>query len=110
MLNAMLLHKPMQNVLVFDILTDFTLFSLVCLTFYYKMCGTMTFYIKQRKFSLNFKVFILITIYLVFCPKNKTFVVMAQKFSTKRSYWIKYCESLGLLVHFILFIICITSL
>ena len=35
--NAMFLHQPLQNVLIFDILTDFTLFFLVCLKFYYKM-------------------------------------------------------------------------
>ena len=46
--NAMLLHQPLQNVLIFNILTDFTLFLLVCLKFYYKTCGTMTFYIKQK--------------------------------------------------------------
>ena len=90
--NAMLLHQPLQNV------TDFTLFLLVCLKFYYKTCGAMTFYIKQYEnllcflfdsfltcnvlkitcsipiedFSLNFKVFILITTCLVFCLKKKT--------------------------------------
>ena len=98
--NAMLLHQPSENVLIFDILTDFTLFLLLCL----KTCGTMTFYIKQHEnllcflfdlfltcnvlkitcsipmedFSLNFKVFILITTCLVLCLKNKTFVVMMQ--------------------------------
>ena len=34
--NAMLLHQPLQNVLIFNVLTDFTLFLLVCLKFYYK--------------------------------------------------------------------------
>ena len=33
-----------------------------------------------------------------------------QKFSPKGSYWIKHCESLSFLVHFILFIICIIFL
>ena len=102
--NPLLLHQPIQNVLIFNILTDFTLFLLVCLKFYYKMCGTMTFYIKQHEkllwflldsfltcnvftcsipmedFSLNFKDFILITIYLVICLTNMTFVVTAKKF------------------------------
>ena len=64
----------------------------------------------SMELSLNFKVFILITIYLVFCLKNKTFVVTAQKFYTKGSYWIKPCTSLSFLVHFILFTSCITSL
>ena len=85
--SAVLLHRPLQNVLVFDVLTDFTLLLLVCLKFYYKTCGTMTFYIKQHEnllcfsfdsfltcnvlkitcsipmedFSLNFKVFFIIT-------------------------------------------------
>ena len=69
----------------------------------------MTFYIKQHEnllcflfdsfltcyvlkitrsipiedFSLNFKVFILITTCLVFCLKNKTFIVTVQKFCPK---------------------------
>ena len=89
--DAMLLHQSLQNVLIFNILTDFTLFLLVCLKFYYKAFGTMTFHIKQHEnvlcflfdsfltcnvlkitcciameeISLNFKVFILITTYLV---------------------------------------------
>ena len=135
MFNVMLLHQPLQIVLVFNILTDFTLFLLVCLKFYYKICGIMTFYIKQHEnflwflfdlfltcnvlkvtcsipmedFSLNFKVFILITICLVFCLKNMI-VVMVQKFCPKGSYMIKPCESLSFLVHFILFAICITFL
>ena len=97
--NAILLHQPLKNVLIFNILTDFTLFLLVCLKFSYKTCGTMTFYIKQHEnlpcflfdsfltcnflkitcsipmedFSLNFKVFILITTCLFVCLKNKTF-------------------------------------
>ena len=52
--NAMLLHQPLQNVLIFNILTDFTLFLLVCLKFYYKTCGTMTFDIKQHENILFF--------------------------------------------------------
>ena len=44
---AMFLHQPLQKVLVINILTDFTLFLLVSLKFYYKTCGTMTFYIKH---------------------------------------------------------------
>ena len=34
--NAMLLHQPLQNVLIFNVLTYFTLFLLVCLKFHYK--------------------------------------------------------------------------
>ena len=73
--NAMFLHQLLQKVLIFNILADFTLFVLVYLKFYYKMSGTMTFYIKHREnllrfifddFSLNFKVFILFTTCLVF--------------------------------------------
>ena len=134
--NAMLLHQPLQNVLIFNILTDFTLFLLVCLKFYYKTCGTITFYIKQHEnflcflldsfltcnvlkitcsipiedFSLNFKVFILITTSLVFCLKNKTLVVTVQKFCPKGCYWTKPWESLSFLVHYIVFAICITFL
>ena len=54
--NAMLLHQPLQNVLIFNILTDFTLFLLVCLKFYfyYKTCGITTFYIKQYENLLWF--------------------------------------------------------
>ena len=85
LLDSMLLHKPIQSVLIFHILTDFTLF---CLKLYYRLCGTMSFYINQHKnllwflldsfltcnvlkitcsipmedLSLNFKVSILITI------------------------------------------------
>ena len=128
--NAILLHQPLQNVLIFNILTDFTLFLLVCLKSYYKTCGTMTFCVKQHEnllwflydsfltcnvlkitcsismeFRLNFKVFILITICLVLCRKNKTFVV---KFCPKGSFCIKPCESLSFVVHFILFAVCIT--
>ena len=49
--NAMFLHEPSQNVLIFNILTDFTLFLLVCLKFYYKTSGTMIFYIKYHETS-----------------------------------------------------------
>ena len=99
--NAMFLHQPLQNVLIFNILTDFTLFLLVCLKFYYKTSGTMTFYIKHHEnllhfifdsfltrnilkitssvpmedFSLNFKVFILIITCLVFSLRNERFAV-----------------------------------
>ena len=66
--------------------------------------------IPMEDFSLNLEVFILITTCLIFCLKNKTFVVTVQKVCPKRSYWIKPCESLSFLVHFILFAICITFL
>ena len=108
----MLLHQPLENVLIFNILTDFTLFLLVCLKFYYKTCGTITFSIKQHEnllcflfdsfltcnvlkitcsismedFSLDFKVSILITTCLVLCLKNKTFVVTMQKLCPKGNY------------------------
>ena len=99
-INTTLLHQPLQNVLInvlISILTNFTFFLIVCLKFKYKLCGTMTFYMRQHKnllrflfdsfltcnvlkitcsipmedFSLNFKVFILITTCLVFCLKNR---------------------------------------
>ena len=129
--NAILLNQLVQNVLVFNILTDFTLFLLICLKFYYKTYRTMTFYIKQHEnllwfltsnvlkitcsipmedFSLIFKVFILFTICFVFCLKNQTFVVTAQKFCMEENYWMKPCKSLTFLVHFILFAICVTFL
>ena len=38
----------------------------------------------MQDFSLNFKVFMLITIRLFFCLKNKTIAVTAQKFYNKR--------------------------
>ena len=41
--NAMLLYQPLQNVLIFNILIDFTFSLLVCLEFYYKTCGTKLF-------------------------------------------------------------------
>ena len=132
----MFLHQPLQNALIFNILTDFTLFLLVCLKFYYKTCSTMPFYIKHHEnllrfifdsfltcnvlkftssvtmedFSLNFKVFILIITCLVFCLRNERFVVTVQKFGPKGSYWIKLSETIRFLVHFILSVICITFL
>ena len=101
-----------------------------------KTSGTMTFYIKHHEnllhfifdsfltrnilkitssvpmedFSLNFKVFILIITCLVFCLRNERFVVTVQKFNLKGSYWIRPSETLSFLVHFILFVICITFL
>ena len=66
--------------------------------------------IPMEDFCLNLKVLILITTCLVFCLKNKTFVVTVQKFCPKGSYWIKPCERLSFLVHFILFAICATFL
>ena len=134
--NAMFLHQPLQNVLIFNILTDFTLFLLVCLKFYYKTSRTMAFYIKHHKnlllfifdsfltcnvlkitssvpmedFSPNLKVFILIMTYLVFSLRNERFVVTVEKLRPKGSYWIKPSETLSFLVHFILFAICITFL
>ena len=45
----MFLHQPLQG-----ILTDFTLFLLIYLKFYYKTCGTMTFYIKHYENLLCF--------------------------------------------------------
>ena len=67
--------------------------------------------IPMEDFSLNFKLFILITTtWLVFCLRNKRFLVTVQKFCPKSSYWIKPCETLSFLVHFILFAICITFL
>ena len=123
----MLLHQPLQNVLIFNILTDFTLFLLVCLKLCYTTCGTMTFCIKQHENLLRFLFDLFLTCNvlkitcsipiddfslncLVFCRKNKTFVVTVQKFCPKGSYWIKPWESLRFLVHFILFAICITFL
>ena len=134
--NAMFLHQPLQNVLIFNILTDFTLFLLVCLKFHYKMSGTMAFYIKRHEnllrfifdsflkcnvlkftssvpmedFRLNFKVFILIITCLVFYLQNERFVVTVRKFGPKESYWIKPSETISFVVHFILFFICITFL
>ena len=133
--NAMFLHQPLQNVLIFNILTDFTLFLLVCLKFYYKTSGTMS-YIKHHEnvlqfifdsfltynvlkitrsvptedFSLNFKVFIFVITCLVFSLRNERFVNTVQKFGPKGSYWIKPSETLSFLVPFILFVICITFL
>ena len=42
--------------------------------------------ILMEDFSVNFKVFILITICLAFCLKTKALVVTVQKFCPKRSY------------------------
>ena len=122
----MILHQPLQNVFIFNILTDFTMFLLVCLKFYYKMCGTMTYYIKHQKNLLHFffdsfltcnvlkitcsipmedfsqpklQSFYFITTCLIFCLRNKRFAVTLQKFCPKGSYWIKSCESISFLVH-----------
>ena len=134
--DAMFLHEPLQNVLIFNILTNFTLLLLVCLKFYYETCGTMTSCFKHHEnllcflfnwfltcnvlkitssismedFNLNFKVFILITTCLVFCLRNKRFVATVQKFCHKGRYWITPCEALSFLVHFILFADFITFL
>ena len=45
--------------------------------------------IPMEYFNLNFKVFILITICLVFCLKSKTFVVTVQKICPKKLFWTK---------------------
>ena len=110
--NAMFLHQPLQNVLIVNILTDFTLVLLVCLKFYYKTSDTMTFYIRHHEnflhfifdsflrrnvlkitssvpmedFSLNFKVFILIITCLVFSLRNERFEITVQKFRPKGIY------------------------
>ena len=52
--NAISIHQPIQNVVMFHILTDFTLFLLVCLKINYYLCGTTTFCIKQNKNLLWF--------------------------------------------------------
>ena len=64
----------------------------------------------MEDFSLNFKVFILIITCLVFCLRNERFVVTVQKFGPKGSYWIKPSKTLGFLVPFIPFVICIKFL
>ena len=87
--------------------------NLLCFLFdLFLTCNVLkiTCSIPMEDFSLNFKVFILITTCLVFFLKNKTFVVTMQKCCPKGSYWIKPCESLSFLVHFIFFAICITFL
>ena len=66
--------------------------------------------IPMEGFSLNFKVIILIITCLVFCLQNERFAVTAQKFGPKGSYWIKPSETLSFLLHFIIFVICITFL
>ena len=64
----------------------------------------------MEDFSLNFKVFILIITQSIFSLRNQRFVVTVQKFRPKESYWIKPSETLSFLVHFVLFVICITFL
>ena len=66
--------------------------------------------VPMEDFSLNFKVFVLIITCLIFCLRNKRFVVMVQKFCLKGSYWIKPCETLAKFLYFILFAICVTFL
>ena len=64
----------------------------------------------MEDFSLNFEVFILIITCLVFCVRNKRFVVTEQRFCPKGSYWIKPCGTWSFLAHFILFAICMAFL
>ena len=64
----------------------------------------------MEDFSLNFKVFIFIITCLVFSLRNERFVVTVQKFGPKGSYWIKPSKTLGFLVPFIPFVICIKFL
>ena len=71
---------------------------------------TISYSIPKEDFNLYLKVIVLITICLVFCLKNKMFVVTAQNFCTRRSCWIKLRESLSFFVHVILFGICVTVL
>ena len=66
--------------------------------------------IPMEGFSLNFKVFIFIRTFSVFCLRNKRSVVTVYKFCPKGSYWIKPCETLSFLVHLILFATWITFL
>ena len=64
--------------------------------------------ILMEDFSLNFKVFILITTCLLVCLKIRHFSYVAK--IPEGSYWIKPRKSLSFLVHFILFAICVTFL
>ena len=70
----------------------------------------LTSSVPMEDFSRNFKVFILIITCLVFCLRNERFVVTVQKFGPKGSYWIKPSKTLGFLVPFIPFVICIKFL
>ena len=45
----LLLNHLIQNELIFNIFTNFTLFLSVCLKLFSKMCAIMNFYIKQFK-------------------------------------------------------------
>ena len=58
--------------------------------------------VPMEDFSLNFNVFVVIMVCLVFCFRNTRFVVTMQIFCPKESYWIKPSETLSFLVHFIL--------
>ena len=66
--------------------------------------------VPMEDFSLKFKVFILNIICLVFSLRNERFAVTVQKCGPEGSYWIKPSETISFLVHFILFVICITFL
>ena len=103
--NVILLNPPIQNILVFDILTDLILLFLVHLRFCTSMSGTLNFYFKQHQhllkpsfdcfwtcsilkvtcnininnFGLHLKVFTLLTAYILLCLTNKDFVDVAYK-------------------------------
>ena len=132
--NENLVNQPIQNVSVFDILTNLILLLLVNLRFYSSMGDRLNFYFKQHKrllkpsfdclltysilrvtysininnFGLHLNVFTLLTVYILLCLTNKLFLAYKHLISGKclsKSY-----KHLSFLVHFLLFTICLTYL
>ena len=124
--NAILLNQPIRYILVFNILTYIILFFLLYLKFCSNMSGTLIHYIKQHNHFLklsfdsfitcnvfntaccidmdNFndtsKAVILVTIYVVLCLQNKTFVDRVQKYFGSGSCYDKSAKNLAALLRF----------
>ena len=122
--------------LVFNVLTDLILLLLLYLRFFSSMSNRLNFYIKHHKnllkplfdcfltriiikvtfnisinnFGLHLKVFTLLTVYILLCLTNKLFADVAYKHFISSKYLNKSYKSLSVLVHLLLFIICLTYL
>ena len=121
-----LLNEPIQNIFVFDILTDLILLLLVCLRFYSSMSDRLNFYFEQHthllkpsldwfltcgilkvncnininNFGLHLKVFTLLRVYILLCLTNKLFADVAYKHLISDKYLNKSYKSLSVIVQF----------
>ena len=135
--SVILLNQLVQNILVFNILTDIISLLLVYLQFYSSMSDKLNFYFKQHKhllkflldscfltcsilkvtcninindFDLYFKIFTLLTDYILLCLTNKLFVDIGYKHLLCGKYLNKSGVALSVLVHFRLFTTYLTYL